>query len=170
MNITDIAGLMVEVLLEGIDVNQDVFDDDRKNIDYKEDQYSKSYQFRRQIMDKRVEVFLEIATYEKRCYVHFKVNGYYVKKKSSNYDVLLALKVMGYVVSCMRSIKNIHDDISVFEFTADKEHEQQYDKLLPRLSNKLGFTYEKFAWNSNRTMQDKIQKNVILSASYEIYM
>lgn len=158
---------MLDVLIEGLDVDQDVFDTDRRNVKYEEIGNDSYYSFSKTIMQQQIDVHFEIYD-QQRCYVAFTVNDSYVKEKKSDYDVMLALRVMSYVVSCMKSVKDIHNTIEQFEFTADKQHEIQYDKLLPRLSRKLGFEYTKEPWTYQRTLRDKVEKTVKLTAFYTI--
>ncbi len=169
MNILKVVVDIVDLLIEGLNINQDVFDDDIKNINYKQEDKTIFYDFSKTFNDSKLKVHFEIYD-QVYCYVGFTVNGLYVKEKKAKYDLRLALQVMGYVISCMRSIQNMYPTIELFEFAADEPHEAQYDKLLPRLSSKLGFTYTKTPYTAKPTIRDKIEKNVKMSACYEIYL
>lgn len=169
MKILNVLSVVYDLLMEGLNINQDVFDDDRKNIKYEENGNNSSYRFTKQIFGKTLEVHLDIYD-QKFCHVGFTINGSHVKERKAKYDIRLALQVLSYVVSCMRSIQNIHHTIEIFEFAADAEHEAQYDKLLPRLSSKLDFEYEKYPWDQALSTRERFKKVVEVTAIYEIHL
>lgn len=128
MKILNVLSVVYDLLMEGLNINQDVFDDDRKNIKYEENGNNSSYRFTKQIFGKTLEVHLDIHD-QKFCHVGFTVNGSYVKERKA-----------------------------------------KYDKLLPRLSSKLDFEYEKYPWDQALSTRERFKKVVEVTAIYEIHL
>ena len=89
-------------------------------------------------------------------YVQFEVDGSLELQK--DLPPITAMKILQYVISSLKTFSNNNDHVE-FYFGADAEHEQVYDKLLPRLSSRFGFKIEKQPYNMDKS--EIIQRKLI---------